>query len=221
VTRAARACFYKRLVEAAGRIADKSLASEYRALLLQRFFEDRRGTRNKPGAKPAQPFQRTSVPGGAAEANLRRIRIMTAGLLACPAMFPDVEEAFSRLELPPACDRLRTALHHFAADGKPLDTDTLFTHLHELGLAEEARLIEAVAAQDYRPDPDLSPGQAAQDWWSWYSLMDFSIDALRQQRDEQQLFWANHPDDPAAWARLVKYNELLAQAQTGEYGQDP
>jgi DNA primase len=217
----ARASFHKRLVEAAGRIADKSLASEYRALLLQRFFEDRRGTRTKPGAKPDKPFIRSTAPADAADANLRRSRIMTAGLLAFPAILPDVEEAFSRLDLPPACDRLRTALHHFVAEGKPLDTDTLFTHLHELGLAEEARLVEAVAALDYRPDPDLSPAQAAQDWWSWFSLMDFSIDALRQQRDEQQLFWSNHQDDPAAWARLVKYNELLNQARTGEYGQDP
>ncbi len=30
-------------------------------------------------------------------------------------------------------------------------------------------------------------------------------------------FWVEHPDDTAAWSRLVKYNELLEQATRGEY----
>ena len=58
----------------------------------------------------------------------------------------------------------------------------------------------------------------AQSWWSWYSLMDFSIDMLRAQRDEAQAFWLAHPEDQAACARLMKYNELLAAARAGETG---
>jgi DNA primase len=46
--------------------------------------------------------------------------------------------------------------------------------------------------------------------------MDFSIDMLRLQRDEAQAHWAAHQDDPAAWKRLIKYNELLKQAMAGE-----
>jgi DNA primase len=213
-----RASFHLRLVETAGRIPDKSLAGEYRAMLLSRFFEERRGPRR--GAPLTAPkFDRGDAsPMEAEEANRRRARIMTAALLACPQIFPDVEEAFARLTLPPACERLRHALHSFAAAAKTLDRESLTSHLSGLGLAEEARLIEAAAAEDYRPEPDLSPAEAASNWWSWYILMDFSIDTLRQQRDEQQSFWSAHPDDPAAWARLVKYNELLSQAQAGEYG---
>jgi hypothetical protein len=48
--------------------------------------------------------------------------------------------------------------------------------------------------------------------------MDFSIEMLRAQRDEQEQFWKVHQDDAAAWSRLIKYNELLRQAMTGEYG---
>jgi DNA primase len=215
----ARASFHKRLVETAARIPDKSLASEYRAMLLQRFFAERQNGRVRADGKmpPAKPFTRGAISIDADDANTRRARIMTASLLANPAIFPDVEEAFARLKLPPSCETLRAALHSFAEHAKTLDTESLFTHLTALGLADEARLIEAVAAEDYRPDPELSPAEAAKNWWSWYILMDFSIDMLRQQRDEQQNFWTAHPDDAAAWDRLVKYNQLLEQAMRGEY----
>lgn len=86
-----------------------------------------------------------------------------------------------------------------------------------LGLAEEARLVEAVAAGHYRPDQDQNPAEMAAAWWSWYLLMDFSVDMLRQHRDEQQLHWQANQQDPDAWARLVKYNELLARARHGEF----
>ena len=152
------------------------------------------------------------------EANEKRCQIMTRFLLDHPEIFPDIEEAFAHLPLPPACCRLRDALHGYAADATTLDSASLLTHLRELGLAEEAHTLGALTAEDYRPEPELSPADAAKTWWSWYILMDFSIDTLRQQRDEQQQFWSAHQDDEAAWARLVKYNDLLRQAQAGEYG---
>jgi DNA primase len=215
----ARAGFHKRLVETAARIPDRSLASEYRAMLLQRFFAERQNGRARQNGKmpPQKPFSRGNVSIDADDANTRRARIMTASLLANPAIFPDVEEAFARLTLPPSCEALRDALHSFAEQSKTLDTESLLTHLTALGLADEARLIEAVAAEDYRPDPELSPAEAAKNWWSWYILMDFSIDMLRQQRDEQQQYVIAHPDETAAWDRLVKYNQLLEQAMRGEY----
>jgi DNA primase len=215
----ARASFHKRLVETAARIPDKSLASEYRSMLLQRFFAERQNGR-KPGKPLPKLLARNPAGIDAADANTRRARIMTAALLANPAIFPDVEEAFARLPLPPSCERLRAALHDYIIVTETLDTDSLLTHLTQLGLADDARLLEAVAAEDYRPDPDLSPAEAAKTWWSWYILMDFSIDMLRQQRDEQQKSWISAPDDPAAWSRLVKYNQLLEQAMRGEYEEE-
>ncbi len=213
-----RAGFHKRLVEAASRIPDKTLAGEYRALLLNRFFAERRGTPGKTGFKTAPQVRistRAEITQGASDAI--RGQIMTATLLANPSLFPDVEEAFARVPLPPACDRLRAQMSNFAAVAKALDSETLFTHLSGLGLAEEARLVEAVAAGHYRPDPDLSPSEIAAAWWSWYLLMGCNVDMLRQQRDEEQLQVQANPEDPEAWARLVKYNELLARARHGEF----
>ena len=213
----ARAAFRQRLIEVANRIPDKNLAAEYRSMLLERFFAERRG--NKPGApKKPVPFVRDTTPPDGAGAQSKRGRLMLAMLLSHPALIHDVEEAFARVALPPAYAKIRDALHSFAAEAKTLDTDSLFTHLSHLGLAEEARLIEALAAEDFRPEPDASLAQVAETWWSWYILMDFSIEMLRAQRDEQEQFWKVHQDDAAAWSRLIKYNELLRQAMTGEYG---
>ena len=221
----ARAAFRQRLIEVSGRIPDKNLSSEYRSMLLERFFADRRAASNrisksngknngKAAAKPA--FIRDAAPPDAADAQTRRARLLLATLIANPALIPDVEEAFARVRLPERYARLRDALNSFIGTEKALDTKNLFTHLSELGLSDEARSIEAVAAEDYRPGPDASLAQVAETWWSWYILMDFSIDMLRLQRDEAQAHWAAHQDDPAAWKRLIKYNELLKQAMAGE-----
>ncbi|MDD2795500.1 DNA primase [Acidocella sp.] len=213
----ARAAFRQRLIEVAGRIPDKNLAGEYRAMLLERFFAERRA--GKPGgAKKPAAFVRDVTPPDAAGAQEKRARLMLAVLLAYPALIPDVEEAFARVRLPPACKRLREALGRYAAQAKSLDTESLFTHLSHLGLAGEARLIAADAAGDFRLAPDASLSQVAEIWWSWYILMDFSIEMLRAQRDEQERFWKANQDDAGAWSRLIKYNELLRQAMAGEYG---
>ena len=214
----ARAAFRARLIEVAGRIPDKNLAGEYRAMLLERFFAERRGAKPDFRKKPPAPARASTPPPDAGEANFRRGRLMLATLLRHPALLHDVDEAFARLALPPAYAKIRDALHGFATGAKNLDTETLFTHLSLLGLAEEARLIEALAAEDHRPDPDASLAEAAEKWWSWYILMDFSVETLRAQRDELERFWKAHQDDAGAWARLIKYNELLRQALAGEHG---
>ena len=212
----ARASFRQRLVEVANRIPDKGLAAEYRSMLLERFFAERRGKQGKP-QKPAVHV-RASEPPDATAANFRRARLMLATLLSHPALIPDVEEAFARVNLPEGYARLRDALSSFVCTAKTLDTEGLFTHLSELGLAEEARLIEVVAAEDHRPDPEASLAQVAEKWWSWYILMDFSIDMLRSQRDELLQFFNANQGDTAVLQRLIKYNELLRQALAGEYG---
>ncbi len=213
----ARAAFRQRLIEVSNRIPDKTLAAEYRSMLLERFFAERRG---KPGHKLQKPavYTRVSGPPDAEDANFRRGRLMLVTLLSHPALIPDVEEAFARVKLPETEGRLRDTLNSFAAGAKTLDTESLFTHLSDLGLAEEARLIEALAAEDHRPDPDASPAQVAEKWWSWYILMDFSIEMLRTQRDETLQLFNAHSDDAGILQRLIKYNELLKQAMAGEYG---
>jgi DNA primase len=214
----ARAHFRQRLIETASRIPDKNLASEYRAMLLDRFFSERRG---RNGAAPAKKgFARDAAPLDAAGAQARRARLMLATLISHPFLIHEVEEAFSHVRLAPDQARLRDALNNFAASEKHLDSKNLLTHLSELGLDREARVICSLAAEDHRPDPDASPADIAQTWWSWYILMDFSIDMLRAQRDDAQRHWSAHQDDAAAWTRLIKYNALLKQAEAGETGEE-
>jgi DNA primase len=214
----ARAGFQKRLVAAASRIPDKTLSGEYRSLLLNRFYAERRGAAGKAGAqKPAQASisPRPVINDGWPDAI--RGQIMTAILLANPWLFPDVEEAFARVPLPAACGRLREQISHFADEAKIVDRDGLFNRLRGIGLADEARIVQSVAEPHYRPDSEARAAEIAEAWWSWYLLMDCSVDMLRQHRDEQQRFWEANQHDSDAWARLVKYNELLVRAKQGEY----
>jgi len=223
-----RAAFLHRLDELAGLIKDKTLGAEYKQHLRGRYYDERRLGRPqaqapfRPGQKGRDFIKPVALPPrqspDAASAELCRARLMLATLLAHPMLIHDVEEAFAHVPLQPEDERLRHALHDFAAHAKHLDSANLFTHLESLGLAEQARALQSQAASEYRLAPDASPAEAAQSWWSWYSLMDFSIDMLRAQRDEAQALWLAHPDDQAACARLMKYNELLAAARAGEAG---
>jgi DNA primase len=208
----ARAALRRRLIEIAGKIGDKTLGAEYRSMLLDRYFAERRGP-----AKTRVVAGRPGAPDGE-QANERRARLLLATLLAHPALLPDTEEAFAHIPLNARLAPLRDALTVFTAQEKPLDRQTLLTHLQELGLAETARLIESAAAADFRPPEDDSLSAAAQRWWGWYNLMDDSLDMLRTQRDEQQRLWNENQDDMAAWLRLKRYNELLVQARSGELG---
>jgi DNA primase len=217
----AHADFRKRLITISSRIPDKILAAEYKDMLLRRFFESRR-RKNTQKTKYLPWSQRITVKADPnidpALADVARSFILSATLLAYPGIFPHVEEAFARLTLPESCKRQYEALGSFACTAKALDTDSLFTHLSGLGLAEEARLVVAVAAEHYRPGPDLSPAEVSEAWWSWYQLMRDNIELLRSQRDEDERYWIAHPEDRAASARLIKSNELLRQALRGDYG---
>ncbi len=120
-----RAALHARLVEAAARIGNRTLAAEYRRTLLDQFFETfraRRGTPRAPGAggrpnlaqlgtrPPGEP-RRAPEPQGVRQQGVRRerLRILTAILLRHPELLPDVEEAFCTLDLP---DELRPLREH-------------------------------------------------------------------------------------------------------------
>jgi len=221
----ARADFRKRLIQAASRIPDKILASEYRFMLLERFFVERRkqpaGTARKFLPYSARVNVRADEKIDAGRADQIRGFIMTATLLAHPKIYPEVEEAFATVALPASCERLRAALNRYVEVNETLDSETLLTHLSGSGLVEEARLVEAVSAEHFRPSPQETDGTVAKTWFSWHPLMSSSLSLLREQRDAQAEIWKarrGQPDESEAWARLVRYNELIRTAETGEYG---
>ena len=123
-----RAALHARLVEAAGRIANRTLAAEYRRTLLDRFFETFRARRavrpehggvarmHTGGPRPAPPAnlpRRAPEPHGVRR---ERMRILTAILLRHPELLNDVEEAYRSLEMPEDLRLLREHMVQWAAD---------------------------------------------------------------------------------------------------------
>jgi len=205
-----RAAFRNRLVAAAGRIQDKSLASEYRRALLDRFFES--GRRAAPRAKfapraagrPAPPPVRTGPrPGMTADAaDITRGRTLTAILLRHPYLLHDLEEAYGSLPLPADMARIRDAiLSHdnqtSEETAQPLDSAALINHLHTLGLS-----VELTRALDETPScasEQSQPAEAEAGWWHFYGLMhrdglEDAVAAARRTYETSQ--------DDAAFARL-------------------
>jgi DNA primase len=130
------AAFRKKLLEVAERIADKALAGEYRSVLLDRFFAERRGGQaGKGGASwygrgspPKNPQKLARPRIDPADSDARRGRILTAVLIAHPALLPDVEEAFALTDLPADCARLRRAFAEFHGRQETLQSQSLLIH---------------------------------------------------------------------------------------------
>jgi DNA primase len=218
------AAFRARLVAAAARIEDKSLASEYRRALLDRFFESTRRARPpagrpgfiKPGPAPVRTGPRPSLNPNAADTT--RGRALTAIIIAHPYLLHDLEEAYGSLNLEADMARLRDAILSHAAlahaaqtaddRGAPLDSATLINHLHALGLtAELARALEATPSCAQKTS---QPAEAEAGWWHFYGLMhraglDEAVAAA------QRAFATNQ--DPGASERLRAKLEALFRAR--------
>jgi DNA primase len=174
-----RAAFRARLEDAAKRIPDKSLAGEYRATLLDRFFAERT-TRRRPAqagrpTKSFAPAPRAIArhPFTALAAGAERERILTAILLRHPDLLRDVDHAYAELPLPDPLARLRATLLDWAETTDALDFAGLIDHLHSSGLA-----VEAAQALSAVPVPlpacaaaDAMPAEAEAGWWHIFGLM--------------------------------------------------
>ena len=228
VTPEGRAAFKKRLLEVAEHIPDKALAGEYRAVLLDRFFSER--PRNGSGSKNGAAFSRSAPPKppqklvrpviDPADTDARRGRILTAILIAHPALLADVEEAFALTDLPPDCARLRTKFAEFHDCHDTLDSPTLLTHLHKSGLAADAsQVLAQVLAMSPLPSCASSSAtlaEAVDGWWELFGLMRASRNRLREQRDEQQRRYLENPEDREGVQRLIRLNAALNRAERGE-----
>lgn len=117
-----RAALHARLVEAASRIPNRTLAGEYRRTLLDRFFETFRPSRQKrPDKRAPEPSNVSRLrhqprrPPEAQSVRRERLRILTAILLRHPELLHDVEEAYCSLDLPEEMRLLREHIVGWAA----------------------------------------------------------------------------------------------------------
>ncbi len=234
-----RAALRKRLMEIVDRIADKLLAGEYRALLLDRFFAERRGGgplgtpaeratgyngKRFNGARqptpPARLVRQPRAPIDPAGADIERGRILTAILINHPTLLHDVEEAFALIDLPPDYERLRHAFAKYHDNHETLDSATLLTHLDESGLMDVARQVLAMSPLPACAAPAATLAEAADGWWEMFGLMRASRNRLREQRDEQQRCYLENPNDPTAVEKLIKLNTALSRAERAERDAD-
>ncbi len=214
-----RAAFRTRLEEAAKRIPDKSLASEYRGALLDRFFASRkRGPSGRPmkGFAP-QPFRRTAPrPHPAMDITAReRTRILTAILIHHPGLLHDVDHAYADLELAGSLARVRDALREWASHTDNLDSGSLMDHLSSAGLSAEVGQVMAAVPV---PLPECAavaamPAEAATGWWHIFGFL--NVDRLREELTLAEAEAARNLTGDTV-RRQVALKEALLKVQRGE-----
>ncbi len=167
-----RAAFRARLIEAASRVADRALASEYRRTLLDRYFQSgRTGRARTPSAEP-----RPALSDDAAHEERACLLALTA--LNNPCVLHDVEDAWQRLELPSWLAALRGAildLPHNPDAVAALDSNIALDHLRLSGCEEHlTRAHDIVRRRGGLPhfaQPSAMPAEAEQGWWHFFGLM--------------------------------------------------
>ncbi|APH58123.1 DNA primase [Granulibacter bethesdensis] len=225
-----RAVFQRRLNDAAARIADKTLAAEYRSALREKFYALRRpatgarrgghygGGSRGGGWQFTQPAPNRLDPALAAEmAGIERLRILTAILLSHPALLHDVEEAFATLDLPDWLDRLRRAILTIPDHTDPLDSEGLIDHLQRAGLGRE---VERVFAPHPFPLPNCAvcggavmPAEAEAAWWHIFGFL--HRDRLDQEVMAAQRAWDEHGDEQSQ-RRLTALVQARDKIRRGE-----
>ena len=224
-----RAAFRARLEDAAKRIPDRALASEYRAVLLDRFFSRRRRPRagrrvvivtpgtgrvTFTGFAPTIQLGPRLAPSNA-RASAERSRILVAILLRHPNLLRDVDHALEELELPETLAKLRHALLAWAESSDSLDSVALMSHLTGIGLVEDMKKVlsahpvplPACAA------PDAMPAEAESGWWHIFGLMNRA--RLEEEIAAASLYFAQHGDDRTAERRLIALAKAR-EALTGD-----
>ena len=223
-----RAAFRTRLEEAARRIPDKALASEYRSALLDQFYAGRR--REQPNRRPATSGRRDRfdrgtwkppVPTGPrptpndADTEVQRTRVLTAILLHHPDLLHDVEHAYAGLDLPSDLAQLRDAILDWASAAQVLDSGPLIDHLNQSGLAAS---VEQVLAAVPVPLPAFAlpasmPAEAETGWWHIFGFL--NAGHLRAEVTAARIE-AEQDLNPDTQRRLLALTAALNKVLSGE-----
>jgi DNA primase len=186
-----RAMLRHRLEEAARRIPDRALASEYRRVLLDRFYAERNNTprnatrRNgmqRDGARfqpPARAHPRPLPTVGRTDGE--RARILTAILLHHPNLLHDVDHAYAAMALDPALATLRDAIRGWSDRADVLDSGGLIDHLTLSGLQADVEQVLAGAPVPLPAcaSPAAMPAEAEAGWWHIFGFL--NLDHLREE----------------------------------------
>ncbi|HKM64466.1 MAG TPA: DNA primase [Acidisphaera sp.] len=185
----AQAAFHQRLKDAARQIPDRALASEYRRVLLDRFFASRRRTFAPPPVRVTRPT------ASAGDAAAERVRVLTAILLRHPDLLHDVDHAYRDIAMPAALDQLRHALIDTIHAQQVLDSPSLLDHLAGLGLtgAVHLALSDTPLPLPRCAAPDAMPADAEDGWWHFFGLLDPR--RLDAEIAEAQRRMAEEPDE--------------------------
>ena len=169
----ARAAFRARLLDAAARVADKTLAAEYRRALLDRYYASR-PRRDQPARTQPSREPRPTLSDDASHEERACLLALTA--LHTPSILHDVEDAWHRVALPDWLASLRNAILDSAHEHPPaLDSTPAIDHLR---LSDRdghlSRAIEIVRRRGGMPhfaQPGAMPAEAEQGWWHFFGLM--------------------------------------------------
>ena len=219
-----RAAFRTRLIEAAARIGDKSLAGEYRAALLDRFF----ASRSRPAAGRGQKWDKKrsqlGLPGGVRvprpilqhnNAAPERMRILTAILLRHPFLLNDVAQAYNALALDLVLTRVRTAIEDWSESAETLDSAGLMDHLTKSGFEQDVQHVLAGAPMPLPVCalPDAMPAEAESGWWHIFGFLN---EALLREEVAQAEAAAARDLTSETWRRQKALVEALAKIRSGE-----
>lgn len=188
-----RAALRNKLAEAANRIEDKALASEYRGALFDRFFASRprpgRGAKGASDGARRGPRSGLGAPGPRlprpvphqAGASDERMRILTAVLLRHPNLMHDLAHAFGTLPLDDRMARLREAMETYVESAETLDSAGLIDHLTQSGFERD---VQHVLAEAPMPLPACAssqamPAEAEAGWWHIFGFL--NVNHLREE----------------------------------------
>jgi DNA primase len=215
-----RAALRSRLIEAAGKIGDKALASEYRRVLLDRFFA---GTRRPPvarmrsgkGISAALPPRFVRVPIDQAATATEWSRILTAILLRHPFLLHDVHNAYVTLPLDGPLARLRDTLIAWSDGAETLDSEELIAHLTKSGCIADLEQVFAVGALPLPPSvsPSAMPADAEAEWWHFFGFL--NVERLREEVDLAKIEADRNLTDETV-RRLSALRQALLRVESGE-----
>ena len=220
-----RAALNTRLIEAAGRIADKSLAWEYRRALLAKLKErrsepvrQRRGSAWDKGAAPLGLPADRRLPRQALRrdtTDAERIRILTVIVLRHPVLLNDVAQAYRTLTLDSTLAHLRDVIEDWADSAETLDSTGLMDHLTKSGFEQDVhRVLDggSMPLPAYASEKAML-AEAEAGWWHTFGFLNEEL-----LREEVALAEADAARNltPETWRRQKALVEALARIRRGE-----